>query len=219
VKAGQNVWSKFIQNGTVDAGNFIITSDGIVHSNVTAERKILCRGKRAKIIGGHIRAAEEINAATLGALGVGETVLEVGSDPKVKAELVELLENKTQQENELNEVLLNLQGLQKLINIRKKLSPEKMAVFTEQKDKAQALQKELARMGELIQKKQDYLDSLQLMGRVSVSGTVFAGVRVIIKDVEMEVTRDYNSKTFVRDGAAIKLAPYQEITDEIDRRA
>jgi uncharacterized protein (DUF342 family) len=49
---------------------------------VISNKKIICDGKRATIVGGHLRAADEIHAKTLGSIAGSETILEVGYDPK-----------------------------------------------------------------------------------------------------------------------------------------
>jgi uncharacterized protein (DUF342 family) len=45
----------FIENAVVDSGENVIVSDGIINSTVDANKKIVCQGKRAAIVGGHLR--------------------------------------------------------------------------------------------------------------------------------------------------------------------
>ena len=66
VQAGKNVWAKFVENAFVEAGENIIVSDGIINTTAVANKKIICQGKRASIVGGRYRACEEINAKSLG---------------------------------------------------------------------------------------------------------------------------------------------------------
>ncbi|MFQ3547363.1 MAG: FapA family protein, partial [Termitinemataceae bacterium] len=66
VRAGKSIWARFIENAIVEAGNMVVVSDGIINSQVDAEKRIICQGKRANIVGGHLRASEEIHAKVLG---------------------------------------------------------------------------------------------------------------------------------------------------------
>jgi uncharacterized protein (DUF342 family) len=215
VNAGQNLWSKFVQNANVKCGAYVIVSDGIIHSHITANKKVLCKGKRAKIVGGHIVAAEEINAVTLGAVNAGETLLEVGFDPKAKEELKNLTDTKETLEKNYDELEVNYQGLEKTKRIRKKLPDDKERQLVELQKALLLNKEEIKKVDRQIEKKQEYLDSLKHMGRVSAAKSVFPGVKVIVRDLEYDVTRDFGPITFVQEAGLIKTIKYQEAQDEI----
>ncbi|HNY23083.1 MAG TPA: FapA family protein, partial [Treponemataceae bacterium] len=128
IRSGKSIWSKFIENTRVEAGEFVIVSDGIINSQVSANRKILCQGKRAAIIGGVLSASEEIHAKTLGSLGgASETVLNVGFDPRSKDRLDALTANLQNATRELEDVELNFQTLQNLKKQKKDFPEDKEA--------------------------------------------------------------------------------------------
>ena len=52
IRCGKSLYSKFIEHAHVDAGEYVVVTDGIVHSHVDANKMILCQGKRAQIVGG-----------------------------------------------------------------------------------------------------------------------------------------------------------------------
>lgn len=215
VSAGLNVWSKFIENAYVNAGGFVISSDGIVNAQLTALKKVICKGKRAKIMGGHVRAAEEINVSSLGSTGSGETILEVGFDPKGKKELEELQAEKDALDKAVSEDGLNLQGLMKLARVRGgTLPPDKDAAAKQLQKKIKAAQQRLLVVNQELDQKLKDMDSLRLNGKVSCSGLVYPGVKIIIKDAEFDVVREYNGVTFVLEGAIIRTIKYEEIEEE-----
>ncbi len=214
VSAGQSIWSKFIQNATADAGLYVIVSDGILHSRVFSGKKILCKGKRAKIVGGYLRAAEEINASSLGAVGSGETILEVGIDPKVKEQMVTLNDEVENLTREYNSATLNLQSLLKQEKLIKVLPPDKAAMKKSLLTKVAGLKAQVAKANESLERHRKDIDDLQGVGKISSSGMVFPGAKVIIKDVELDVIREYNGVTFVRDGNLIRTVKYEEIEEE-----
>jgi len=213
VSAGQSIWSKFIQNATADAGFYVVVSDGILHSTVHAGKKILCKGKRAKIVGGYIRAAEEINASSLGAIGSGETILEVGIDPKVKEEMEVLNGQVDTLTKEFGAANLNLQSLLKQEKVIKVLPPDKQALKKTLVVKVAGLKTQLTKATENLEKQRKDIDDLQSSGKISSSGVVYPGAKIIIKDVELDIIREYNSVTFVRDGNLIRPVKYEEIEE------
>lgn len=216
VTAGQTIWSKFIQNAqAANAGLYVICSDGILHSRVEAGKKILCKGKRAKIVGGYLRATEEINASSIGAVGSGETVVEVGIDPKVKEELIELNNQVETLTKEYNNLSLNLQSLLKQEKAIKVLPPDKLALKKSLQAKTAEAKAKLASATAVLEDKSRDVEDLNSSGKISSSGLVYPGVKVIIKDVELDIIREYNGITFVKDGSLIRTVKYEEIEEEV----
>ncbi len=213
--AGKSVWSSFINNASVDAGENVIVSDGIVNAHVNAAGRILCKGKRARIVGGTLQAAEEINAATLGSSGGAETILKVGYDPNAKEEMDDLLKRQEELDREQSETDRNLQGLMRQKRARKKLPAEKEALFVELRQRHNDLIDEMEKLKETIEHKSEYLSILQLQGKICASKNVNSGVKVYIKDEEYEVTNPFDYPvTFLLEGGFITTAKYEDITEE-----
>ncbi|MDC7223102.1 MAG: FapA family protein [Spirochaetales bacterium] len=220
IKAGKSVWASFIQNARIDAGELVVVSDGIVNSHITCLHKILCQGKRAQIVGGVIRACEEINASILGSQGGTETILEVGYDPKSKEELETMQANRTAYENELIEVDRNIQGLMRQKKIqRKKLPQEKEKMLIELKDRHNDRVARIKELEEAIAKREEYLNSLKNVGRISAGKTVLPGVKIRIRDAAYDVTRPFDQPvTFLQEEGVVRTSDYEEITEELNRR-
>lgn len=220
INAGKSVWASFIQNAKVDAGELVVVSDGIVNSQITCLHKVLCQGKRAQIVGGHIRACEEINASILGSQGGTETILEVGYDPKSKEELESMQQSRSGYENELMEVDRNIQNLirQKKIQ-RKKLTPEKEKMLIELKDRHNDRVARIKELDGAIEKREEYLNSLKNVGRISAGKTVLPGVKINIRDAVYPVTRPFDQPvTFLQEDGVVRTTDYEEITEELERR-
>ena len=214
IRAGRSLWSRFIENANVDAGNMVVVTDGIINSNVDAIKSIVCMGKRASIMGGRIRAGEEINAKVLGNPTSGtETICEVGFDPKSKVELDRLTTIKTSSEEELNTLKLDLQTLINTKKQRKSLPEEKEAYMQELMDRRQILTEEIKRADENIVKIQEYMNNIQVRGRVSASAKVYPGVKVVIRDVKEDVHTDYRAVTFILENGLVRVTKYEEPDD------
>lgn len=218
VRAGRSLWARFIENATVEAGNMVVVSDGIINSQVDAFKRIICRGKRASIVGGRLRASEEINAKSLGSPTSGtETVCEVGIDPKSKFQLETLMAKKTEMEKQLDEIQLNLQTLINIKKQRKSLPEEKEAFMGELMDKRQLLMTDLRKNNEEARKIQDFLNAIKTRGRVSASAKVYPGVKIIIKDAMNDIRTEYRAVTFILENNLIRVSKYEEPDEEVKK--
>ena len=218
VKSSKGVWAKFIENSTVDAGDIVVASDGIINSNVLANKKVVCQGKRATIVGGRIRAAEEIRAKTLGSVAGSETILEVGYDPKSRAALLEIEGKIAEIDRILDEVNLNIGTLENFKRARKELPEDKEKYYEELKAQQADLVTDKARLSEEKQKIETYLSSLKIRGRISASSKVFPGVKVYIKDAFLEVKNEFRAVTFINELGMVKVTKYEESDEDFSRR-
>jgi uncharacterized protein (DUF342 family) len=214
VHAGKGVYSKFIENATVEAGDTVMASDGIINSIVLANRRIICQGKRATIVGGHLTAAELIHAKTLGSVAGSETVLEVGFDPKKKKELGDLEAKRDHVGKDMDEIKLNLQTLENLKRQKNELNEEKQTYFDELTGRLEKVQAEFEGLENEIAEIQHYLASLKVMGKISASSKVFQGVKINIKDAYLEVRNEFKASTFINEANVVRVTKFEEIEEE-----
>lgn len=217
VRAGKSVWAKFLENAIVDAGEIVVASDGIINCRVEANKKIICQGKRATIVGGVLRAAEEIHAKSLGSVAGSETILEVGFDPKSKKQLVELTEKMEALTKELDEIVLNINTLQNLVKLKKKLTDEKKAYLNQLLEKQSELEKQKALLIEETEEIEAYLSSLSVKGHISSSFKVFPGVKIHIKEAFLEVKNDFKAVTFINENGQVKITKYEELEEDYSK--
>jgi hypothetical protein len=214
IKAGGTVSSKFLEQVKVTAGKNVLVQDGIMHCEVDATEKVVCFGKRATIVGGRIRAGEIVNTKNLGSVSFTETIVEVGVDPKSRQRLFEIDKEKSDNENALEKLNANINTLQGQKNAGRKFNEEKQELL----DKMIASREEITvRMGEINEEMNElksYLKLLKTIGKVSVSKTVFPGVRIGIKDTYYDVSNEFKYITFVLDGGRIRMRRYEDISVE-----
>ncbi len=213
IRCGKSVYAKFIENANVQAGEFVVVSDGIINSQVNCDRRIICRGKRAAIVGGHLRASEEIAAKTLGSVAGSETILEVGYDPRKREELDALMEREKEVEKQLDEAKLNVDSFENTVKSGKKLPKEKQQQYYEQRKLKANLTTEVDEIRDQMREINNYLAQLKSQGRISASATVYQGVRIYIKDAVQEVRSEYNAVTFVNEEGMVKITKYVEPED------
>lgn len=127
IRAGKTIRSAFIQDGNVEAGEDVLISQSIMHSNIRAGRSIRCEGAKGLIVGGKLQAGEQVVARTIGNSMSTATVIEVGVLPEVRSELHKLKE-------QLKMNTDNLQKTEKALTILDQLaaagqlSPDKAAM-------------------------------------------------------------------------------------------
>jgi uncharacterized protein (DUF342 family) len=218
IRAGHSIWARFIENTAVEAGNMVIVSDGIINSQVDASKRIACQGKRAHIVGGRLRAAEEIIAETLGSSTSGtETVCEVGFDPKHKEKLSRLTETKEDLTKQLEDIQLNLQTLIGIKKQRKSLPEDKEAYMEELLEQRKKFLDDLQEVDGDINKIQEILEGTKNPGRISASTRVYPGVKVIIRDIKEEVRKEYKVVTFLLENGLVRIVKYEEPNEKIKR--
>lgn len=87
VVAGGKIQCRFIENGDVRCHRDLIVTDSILHSKVRCGGKVSVQGRRGSIIGGLIKAKEEVSSRILGSSLLATTEIEVGISPESRDEL------------------------------------------------------------------------------------------------------------------------------------
>jgi len=219
VQAGKSVWAKFVENATVEAGENIVVSDGIINSTAVANKKIICQGKRASIVGGRYRACEEINAKSLGApVGGAETIFEVGYDPKSKEKSDQLTAQKDKLAKQLDDYDKNIATLNALKKQKKALPEDKEAILQDYLVRREELVSEIRALGKEIDSLQSYLNGLKSRGRISASGRIYPGVKIWIKDIHEDIKNEMKAVTFYLENQLVRTTRYEEPEDESVKR-
>lgn len=215
IRSGKGLWAKFIENAHVESGGLVVVSNGIINSTVSSDSKVICKGKNASIVGGQVRANEEIHAKTLGSLAGMETVLEVGYDPKTKQRLSEVDSRLAEIEASVEDINRNLQTIRKIHKSGRKLGEEKMQQARQLQKRKNALTKEKKELTEEGDQLRDYLAQLRNTGRISASATVHAGVKIHVREAALEVRNEFKKVTFVGEGGTVKATRFQDIEEDI----
>jgi uncharacterized protein (DUF342 family) len=219
ITAGRSVWARFIENAAVSAGSMVVVSDGILNSFIEAESRIICQGKRAAIIGGLLRATEEISAKSIGSPSVNtETVCEVGIDPKKKKLLDSLVEKKTVLMADLDTVTLNIKTLMGIKQQRQSLPEDKEKYLEELTEERANLAEELKTISNEIEEITQFLQNISVNGRVSASSKIYPGAVINIRDAKYRVNNDFKASTFILENGIIRAISYVETDADIQQK-
>lgn len=204
-----SIFTKFVQGATLIAENDVVVSEGILHSNIDAGARVLCGGRKARIVGGQIRAGEEVNARFVGADAATKTEVRVGINPKVHQQLVELDKVKHEVETELDAMKKNVHTLTiHKNNSGGKLPADKEELLTKSKVQMQKLTNRQNEINLELEELRTYLGMLGQKGRICAEKTLFPGVDIYIKDKKYEVKDPYNHIKITLEGDNWRFGEY-----------
>lgn len=204
VKAGVDVKCSFVQESNVTAGQDVLVSQSIMHSNIRAVRSIRCEGAKGLIVGGLLQAGDLVVARTIGNSMSTVTSIEVGLKPELRQELADLRQQVRQLSESLDKTEKALVLLDQLaaagqlsadrLTMRIKLNSTRRQV-TEELKTAKANILEIERTLE---------DSEQ--AKVNVLHTVFGGTKIVIGRYTRFVKDSAKRVTFRYDEGEIAMA-------------
>ncbi|REK76534.1 DUF342 domain-containing protein [Paenibacillus paeoniae] len=178
IKAGRNVRSSFIQDGHVFAGEDVIVSQSIMHSVVKAGRNVICSGAKGLVVGGLIQAGEQVVARTLGNAMSTATAIEVGVNPQLREELLELRAT-IKQSYESNEKTEKALVILDQMAAAGQLTPDRLELRAKlnatKRQTSVLVEESKARMLEIEKTLEDTNRS-----KINVSGTAYGGIKIVI---------------------------------------
>lgn len=206
LEAGGNVVAKFIESAKVYAENGYVNTESILHSEVSAGDEVVVNGKKGFVAGGKVQAGNRVVVKTLGAEMGAATVVEVGVNPKLKEQYVQL-------QKEVMDLMRTIKNAQPIVaNFAEKRA--KGVHFTQEQFnyiKNVAKEMEINKV-ELTKKNQELQDLQQVFdaqkkASVEVTGEVYPGTTIVIGDVSMVVQSSYRYCKFERVLGEIKMSP------------
>jgi uncharacterized protein len=205
---GGSVYAKFVQGCMVVAEKDVVVPEGILHSRVDAGEGIYCMGRRAKIVGGVIRAGDEVNARYIGADVSTSTEVRVGINPKVLQQMSEIESVKQKVDEELGQIKLNI----KTLTTQKKtsrLTEDKQKMLDDITRRDEKLSSRLEELNLELDELVTYISMLEHKGKICGEKSVYPGVDIYIKDQKFAVKDEYNFIKFTLEGEEIRLSEYE----------
>ncbi|AHH05147.1 hypothetical protein BmHG_00275 [Borrelia miyamotoi] len=210
IYAKKSIRSKFLENVNVRCEGDIEVIRGIVNSYVSCKKKVLCIGKKSKIVGSYINAREEVRAYSIGSEGNAETSISVGFDPEIKDLLSRFTEYLVKIEKRLEVLMKDIFALKKNIEFTVDKADKSLKIDScnELINERNILILEIKMVKDKQANLQEALENSKIDGKVFVEYMAYAGVKLHIKDAYYELSRDYHNITFVEDENIIKMIAY-----------
>ncbi|NLW24716.1 MAG: DUF342 domain-containing protein [Clostridia bacterium] len=206
IEAKKNVYSNFIENAYVKAGEDIIVNSGIMHSEVNAGLNVQVGGKRGVVVGGVCRAGKSLVCKNLGSNLATITIVEVGVNPDLWLAYNQVsrdIENIKQNLDKADKALKILKQLEEKLN---KLPPDKEKLRQKLLDTRKQLQRDNTRL-EL--EKFDLEQKIKKIGDgiIKVSETINCGVQISMGKAKKHFTSEMKRVVLKLDGMDISIEP------------
>lgn len=180
VVAGGKIQCRFVENADVRCHRDLVVSDGILHSKVRCGGKVSLVGRRGSIIGGQVRAKEEVSSRVLGSSLLTATEIEVGVSPEARDEMEVVRRSLFEAEEGLRKAQQAVTLLRELeARNQQEFSPEKRAMLLKALRSQYHFQ---AQRDQLSSRRAVLEEELQLssQGRVRAYDMAYPGVKVTI---------------------------------------
>jgi len=145
-------------------------------------------------------------------------IAEVGYDPKSKEKMDKLQAQAYQLKRQVEELDKNIATLSAIKKQRKELAEDKEAILQDYLVRREDLVVEVRGYAKEAETIQAYLSGLKTKGRISASGRIYPGVKLVIKDVKEDVKNEQRGLTFYLENQMIRTTRYEEPEDEILKR-
>ena len=206
IHAGHHVKCTFIQEGNVDAGEDVLVSQSIMHSNVRAGHAVICAGTKGLIVGGSTQAGEHVSARVVGNTMSTVTSIEVGVLPRLRNEMNELRKEMREQMDSLDKTKKALTLLDQLAAAGQ-LTPDKMAM----RIKLNSTQKSALHQSE--EMKMRILEIEKVLedtsrARVDILKVIYGGSKIVIGRYTKFIKDPVSRMSFCYQDGDITMVPY-----------
>ncbi len=206
IKAGGSVFTRFIENSKVESGGDVVVGEAIMHSKVSAKKTVTVGGKGV-IVGGLVRAGEEISCRIVGSPLATVTELEAGVSPELRREHARILKEKQAKELDYDKAEKAIKLLNHLQQTQGELPADKMAILVRVSRLQTQLTEELAQLKERLENIEFQIQQSE-RGRIKVQGIMHPGVKVTIGSAYMHIQDEYSFVSLTKSGEDIKISPY-----------
>ncbi|MGM0380575.1 MAG: FapA family protein [bacterium] len=220
LKAGGDIFAKYIENSRVQADGSVVVEEAIMHSEVDAGEYVIVKGqRRGDIVGGVTRAGKAISAEDIGSAMASKTELAVGIDPKIRDRIREIEELIEEQKLRLTKIKNGLQGIKEQANKLggvEELPEEKQDKRVQLVSRAKAVRKKMENLGEELQELRQKIQGSD-GGEVYCRGDISDGVKLTIQTATMHLTEPQQNVRYGMVDGEIKKQAYKEFDVEIER--
>lgn len=206
VKAGRSIKCSFIMEGNAFAGEDVIVSQSIMHSNVRAGRNVECVGAKGLLVGGNVQAGDQVTARTIGNSMSTATTIEVGVRPELRQELSELKQQIRSWTDNLDKTNKALAIIDQMA-AGGQLPPDKLALRIKLNATKKQATAELQTAKDRVLEIEKTLDDAST-SRVNATHTIFGGTKIVLGRYTRFVKDSVQRVSFRFMDGDISMVPY-----------
>jgi len=118
-------------------------------------------------------------------------------------------------QRQIDELDKNIYTMNETKRQKKTLPDDKQAVLDELVHRRDEMAGDVASIKSEYATVQAYLENLKVRGKVSVSGRIYPGTEIVIRDIHEKIKNEYKGLTFYLENMMVKTTKYEEFDDEI----
>ena len=206
ITAMDTVSAKFVENAKIVADQDILVQDVVLHSQLSAGKKVRVEGRRGQIVGGVVSAGDEIVAKSAGNASTMPTELQAGVNPKLREEYLNLRKELKAMEASLDQIQKGLFTLRSMD--QNQLPPEKKELLLKITRAQFTTLGQVETMRKRLAELETAYEELK-SGQVKISDTVYPGVKITIGSLIKPIQEELRFVTFYADAGEIKFRPFR----------
>jgi len=200
-----SVMARFIQSAEIRSAGDVIAQEGILHSKISASGKVVCNGRKARIVGGNIRAMNEVRARQIGSDAYTATEITVGTDPRVLNQFEELTNTKKESKAQVDK----LKKAITVLEARRRADPEgfteeQRTMLSNSKEEMLTHEQTVMECDQKLKELEETMNEQAQTGRVHAERQIFPGVIVRIGSAALNISDTYSSTTFMYSNGYVK---------------
>ena len=204
--AADTVAAKFVENARIVADQDILIQDVVLHSHLSAGKKVRVEGRRGQIVGGVIAAGDEIVAKTAGNSSTTPTDLQAGVNPKLREEYLNLRKELKTMEASLDQIQKGLFTLRSMD--QSQLPPEKKELLLKITRAQFTTMGQVETMRKRLCEVEAAYEELK-GGQIKISDYIYPGVKITIGALVKPIQEELRFVTFYAEAGEIKFRPYK----------
>jgi uncharacterized protein (DUF342 family) len=209
VKANEDIVARFANNAVLNAGRDVQLQQEAVNCEIVAQGRVLVGGvrpSRGAILGGTIRACDDIVVYNVGAAGGARTKLRSGADWLAPGKIQEIDDQLADCADQEKKVVEGIQGM-KALEARGQLDELKRELLGKLLHAQHSLR---VTVHELKSKRETLVKRAQLKSSITVWGTAHAGTELIVDGKSRVLVDSRTRERFVVEGGAVIGVPARD---------
>ena len=203
LRAGGNIIVKFLENAQIVAGGYLET-EAILHCTVSAGSDVRVGGRKGILVGGHVQAANMINAKSIGtSMGVA-TVVEVGVDPQLKAQYDRMQKAISDGTKTINAAQVILQNFRENLKKGRQYNDGQLRYMKSVTVLVQEKTDEVEQANMRLEKLRDLMD-VQKQAEVVVNEQIYPNTTIVIGEINRVIQQNYRYCKFIREDGEIRM--------------
>jgi len=210
IKAKGDVFLKFADQAIIEAGGNVVADESIINCKVMARGSVIAKGRKGVVIGGEVFAGDTVDVTHLGSdLGV-ITSVEVGLDPALREEYIQITNELAEFQNKLRDVTKGVELLKSMEEKLGALPEDKRELYLRMTKAMFQIKGQVERLKKRKEELEEKIEKVKKEGKVIVRGVVYPGVRITIRGVKLVVKEAIKEVVFYREGNEIKVGALRE---------